>query len=303
MSTPSDSRTRARAMQTFEPHRAGIPPLIPYVREMWSRRHFAAELSRAQMRAAHSRTFFGQFWLVLNPTLSALVYYLLVFIIAGGSKGPEFFAHLLVGLFAFNFISASMSMGAASVVGGGRLVMNTAFPRLLLPLSAVRTAFLRFLPSLVIVVAFFLMRVNGVFDGWQNATGPNAPKPLHFSSVQLLAIPVFGLIILFACGLAAFMATLQVYFRDMTSFLPFFTRIWLYLSPVLWEVETAHEKIKQLLAFNPIFRLFEVWGDVIVRGTVPAAGVWLAAAAWSVGSLLVGSLFLMSREREFAVRV
>ena len=65
-------------VQVYEPHRAGLPPLRPYVTELWRRRHFAAELSRATMRAANTRTFFGQVWLILNPLLLAFVYYVLV---------------------------------------------------------------------------------------------------------------------------------------------------------------------------------------------------------------------------------
>ena len=69
----------------FEPHKAGIPKIEPYVDALWKRRHFAAELSKSTMRAAHSTTFFGRLWLVLNPTLNAAVYYLLVVIIAGST--------------------------------------------------------------------------------------------------------------------------------------------------------------------------------------------------------------------------
>ena len=57
----------------YGPHRAGLPPLIPYFRELWKRRAFAAEMSRASMRSANTSTFFGQAWLILNPLLLAAV--------------------------------------------------------------------------------------------------------------------------------------------------------------------------------------------------------------------------------------
>ena len=55
----------------YGPHRAGLPPLVPYFRELWHRRAFAAEMSKATMRGANTSTFFGQAWLVLNPLLLA----------------------------------------------------------------------------------------------------------------------------------------------------------------------------------------------------------------------------------------
>jgi ABC-type polysaccharide/polyol phosphate export permease len=208
----------------FEPHRAGLPKMRPYLRELWRRREFARELSRAGMRAAHTDTVFGQVWLVLNPLLLALVYFILVDLLSSGHKDSVFFAHLLSGLFAFYFVAGAMIAGAQSVVAGSRLIMNTAFPRLLLPLSAVRTAFFRFLPTLVVYLVVHLI------------------AGLPIGPTQLLAIPALLLITIFAAGMACFFGVVQVYFRDVSSFLPYFTRIWLYLSPVLVYASQIHAK-------------------------------------------------------------
>jgi hypothetical protein len=64
----------------------------------------------------------------------------------------------MAGLFAFHFISGALTQGAKSVVGGGRLILNTAFPRTLLPLSAVLTSFLRFLPCILVYAVMHTIR-------------------------------------------------------------------------------------------------------------------------------------------------
>ena len=148
------------SVHVYEPHKVGLPALRPYFKALWQRREFAAEMSRTNIRAANTNTFFGQIWLVLNPLLLATVYYLLTDIIAGGGAkvgAAERFAHMCGGLFAFYYFSGAMTAGAASVVGGGKLLMNQSFPRMLLPLSAVRTAFFRFLPTLVVYFAIHLL--------------------------------------------------------------------------------------------------------------------------------------------------
>src|SRR5918996_760495 len=235
------------SVHVYEPHRRGLPRLRPYMRELWHRRQFIAELSRTNMRAAHTNTVFGQIWLVINPLLLACVYFVLVMILAGGNRGADFFAHLVAGLFAYYYFSGAVTTGAGSVVGGGKLLMNISFPKLMLPLSALRTAFFRFLPTLV--------------------------------------------------------GAVQVYFRDMTSFLPYFLRIWLYLSPVLWFPQDAPERFETFLWLNPLFPILGGWGDTIVAGEIPSLSLWLSAAAWALGTLTVGALFFMSREREFVVRL
>ena len=164
MTAPSREREREfePVYHHYGPHRAGLPPLLPYFRELWHRRAFAAEMSKAVMRGANTSTFFGQLWLILNPLLLAGVYYLLVTIIRGRHE-PAFFAHLCLSLFAFNLVSTAITTGAPSVTCSGKLLMNTPFPRLLIPLSAVRTAFFRFLPTIPVYLVFHVIFLTDVW--------------------------------------------------------------------------------------------------------------------------------------------
>jgi ABC-type polysaccharide/polyol phosphate export permease len=271
--------------QVYEPHRVGLPPLVPYITELWRRREFAAQLSKTNMRAANTRTFFGQVWLVINPLLLAVVYYIFTNILAHRANGAAFLAHLVAGIFAFYYVSGGITTGAQSVVGGGSLIANMAFPRLLMPLSAIRTAFFRFLPTVPVYLVIHVL----------------AHQPVSWK--MLLSLYFLGCMTMFAAGLAAIFATLQVYFRDTMSFLPYFLRIWLYLSPVIWFVEDVPRRLAPLMKFNPLYSILGGWSDLLVRSDVPPVNIWVAAAAWSITTLVIGSLFFMSREREFAVRL
>jgi ABC-type polysaccharide/polyol phosphate export permease len=294
MSTPTLSRpSRHRREDEFtgerhvyEPHTVGLPPLRSYVHELWRRREFAVELSRTKLREQHFDTAFGQLWLVINPLLMALVYFVLIDILrASHAGGLKFFAHLVAGLFAFYFIHNSVTVGVKSVTKGGRLILNSAFPRALLPLSAVITAFMRFLPTLVIYVPIHLLA--------------GLPVGLHL----LWVFPIFALLTLLACGLSMLVAAAQVYFRDLSSFLPYVLRIWLYISPVLYYPERVPERYKFILDVNPLGGLLTAWSDVINRGHAPTASSLLLGLAWGIGLFIVSALFFMSREREFAVRL
>lgn len=276
------------SVHVYEPHKVGLPPLRPYFKALWQRREFAAEMSRTNIRAANTNTFFGQVWLVLNPLLLAAVYYLLTEIIAGGANktdGAARFAHMCGGLFAFYYFSGAMTAGATSVVGGGKLLMNMSFPRMLLPLSALRTAFFRFLPTMVVYLAIHVIM----------------GQPLKW---QMLLAPIFLVMLtVFAAGMGMIFAALQVYFRDTTAFLPYFVRIWLYLSPVLWFAEQAPARFKGFIQYNPLYSLIGGWTDLLVRGDIPELKMWIGGAFFAVLAAVVGSLFFMSREREFVVRL
>ena len=270
----------------YEPHTVGLPPLRSYVRELWRRREFAVELSRTKLREQHFDTVFGQLWLVLNPLLMALVYFVLIDILrASHAGGTDFFAHLVAGLFAFYFIHNSVTVGVKSVTKGGRLILNSAFPRALLPLSAVITGFMRFLPTIIVYVPIHL------------AAG--LPVGPHL----LWVFPIFALLTLLACALSMLAAAAQVYFRDLSSFLPYVLRIWLYISPVLYYPERVPDRYKFILDVNPLGGLLTAWSDVINRGHAPTASSLLLGLAWGIGLFIVAGLFFLSREREFAVRL
>ncbi len=272
-------------LHVYEPHRVGLPPLRSYLREVWRRRQFAFELSRTNLRAQHFKTVFGQLWLVINPLLLALVYFVLVDILRAGSRGTGFFAHLMAGLFAFYFVSNAVTQGSKSVVSGGRLILNSAFPRTLLPLSSVLTAFMRFLPTLAVYAPVHLIAGLEV--------GPHL----------LWTLPIVALLAVLASGLSMLVAAAQVYFRDLASFLPYLLRVWLYVSPVLYYADEVPDRYRPILSLNPLGPLLQAWSDVLNRGEAPDAGLLGLGLAWALALFVGGALFFISREREFAVRL
>lgn len=271
-------------LQVYEPFRAGLPPLRKYWRSLWSRRTFIAEYSRSELREQHFDSIFGQLWLILNPLLLSGVYFLLIVII-GGSGGAIRYGHLTASLFLFYLISNSLSGGVKSVTAGQRLILNTAFPRMMLPISATVIALFKFIPTLFV---FLIMRtVLGLPFGWK----------------MLWAIPIILIALVFALGVAILISTINVYFRDIASFLPYLIRTLLYLSPILYEASALKPELRILEHINPLFALLDSWSTAIVHAQTPELSSMLAASGWAFGVLLVGTYFFLSREREFAVRL
>lgn len=275
--------------QIFGSQRAGLPHLPTYARQLWQRRQFTLEMARSSLRAQNFATVFGQLWLVLSPLLLGFVYYMLADVLGSAAKHQQYyFATLLSGLFVFNFFSGCLTQGAGSVIGASRLILNTHFPRLLLPITQVLIAFMRFLPSMAVFLAVHFLQ--------------NVPWTWNV----LWAFPAFVEVLLFSCGAAFLAATVQVYFRDFSNFLPYLMRIWLFLSPVMFSLEQGlhkHGGTALVIGANPLSPMIGVWGDALVRNR-PADPHWLlAGAAWSVVVFLAGTFVFMWREREFSVRL
>jgi teichoic acid transport system permease protein len=294
LANSTDGRAGARdELHVYKAGRHGVPNIPKYTRDLVARWPFAAEFSRSSIRSAHTDTVFGRLWLVINPTLLAVVYFILVVIITGRpvTEGGPLLVQICCGLFLYTLFQGAAAAGAGSVTGGGALISRMAFPRLLMPLAAVRTSFYRFLPTLPVFLLLKLLLTDTPW-GWQ----------------MLVSVYVLGLLVLFSAGLAAFMGALQVYFRDAASFLPYFLRIWMYLSPVLYSPDQfmpggSREHLYHLMLVNPMFSICGGWGEALMQSEVATPAFFLVGLAWSVVVFVAGSLFFVARERDFAVRI
>ena len=269
-----------------------VPPIRDYLTDTWEHLTFANEKAKLDLQAAHKNTWFGRLWNVLNPLLLGTVYWLLVIVIFGSGEGGIFdrsgmqvLTQILAGLFLFQLPSASLGLGARSIVGGGSFVLNTRLPRLLLPISAVISAFRTFLPSLAVYAIFH------VVSGY--------PIGLHL----LWVFPIIALLTVTSLGLAMTVATVNVYFRDVASFLPYVTRIWLYLTPIIYLYDNIPDALGFGLYANPIGTVFASWQQVLFEGRSPSPGFVAIAVAWAVAAIAIGVVSFMRREREFAVRI
>jgi len=268
----------------YEPFRAGMPPLGAYLRALWARRSFIAEFSRSELREQNYGSVFGQVWLVLNPLLLSGVYFLLIFII-GGHRDLTRYGHLTACLFLFYLISNSLSGGVKSITAGQRLILNTAFPRIMLPISASVVALFRFAPTLAV---FLVIRtLLGLPVSWQ----------------MLWALPVILIALFMGLGMAILISCINVYFRDIASFLPYLTRSLLYLSPILYQVADMSPKLKSVEIVNPLFYLLDSWSQVMVYANAPDMFSLIHSFIWALAIFIIGTYFFLARERDFAVRL
>ena len=271
-------------LQVYEPFKAGLPKLGRYWKSLWSRRTFIKEYSKSELREQHFDSVFGQLWLVINPLLLSAVYFILIIII-GGTTDSERYVHLTASLFLFYLVANSLTGGVKSVTAGQRLILNTAFPRIMLPISALVIAIFKFLPTLIVFIAI------------------KAIVGSPFTLQMLWAIPVLLITIFLALGLAITISCINVYFRDIASFLPYLTRTLLYLSPILYTASDLKPSLRALEVVNPLFPILDSWSQAMVQGETPQFSSMLQGLAWATGIFLVGTYFFLSREREFAVRL
>ena len=254
-----------------------------YLASLWDRREFAWYLAAGNVKARNASTALGLFWWVLNPLLLGLVYFLVFGILFGDRRPDDYVAYLLSGMFAFHFTHQSMTGGANSVLQNTRLLANLKFPRMVLLVAAIIEAGLGFFASLL-VFYMIALPINGIYP--------------TFSTLWLLV--VVPLHVMMNLGLAALVARVAVPFRDINNFLPYATRLWLYLSPIIWPLtllDSAGETAANLARLNPMFHLISVYRTALLDAPFDRSSLtW--TAVWAVGLLLLGSGLFVTYENK-----
>jgi ABC-type polysaccharide/polyol phosphate export permease len=120
---------------------------------------------------------------------------------------------------------------------------------------------------------------------------------------MLWGIPVLFIAVFLSLALAITISCINVYFRDIASFLPYLTRTLLYLSPILYEASALKPNLRALEVLNPLFPILDSWSRAMVQGEAPQMSSLLQGLAWATGIFFLGTYFFLSREREFAVRL
>jgi ABC-2 type transport system permease protein len=227
-------------------------------------------MAATEFKRVYFGTVLGYLWSLIRPlALFGVLLFVFAHVLKVGSELHNYPVLLLLGIVQFTFFQEATSNAISSVVVQEGIVRKTQFPRLVIPLSTVLTAFLNFCLNLVVVFVFIL--AWGVTPGW-----------------TWLLYPV-ALAALFVLTTAISMAfsVLFVRFRDVAIIWVVGAQVLFYATPILYpigEKGIAREdpRLEELLMLNPLSVIFEqirVWVLQEPRNLAPtaveAAGGWL----------------------------
>lgn len=283
----SAGRAYSDVVQVFEPAALSLPPLRDYLDELLGRRAFIVELAGAEVRGQRSSTFFGELWSLIDPLFQAAVYFFLFTVIRGDSGGGQsaaFVTAIIASVFLFNYTRISISDGGRAILRNRGLVLNSVFPRALLPIAEVYKAFRSTVPAFVIYVPIHL------------AMG--AP----ITSALLLLPLLFVILTAINLGSALLLSTATAYFRDVSNLLNYLLRLLMFATPVVYPVSLLSPAIRQVLAWNPLFALFAAFQQVIT-GTMPSLTLVLQSVAWGLLLIVSGVWVFLRHERAFGLHI
>jgi len=208
--------------------------------------------------------------------------------------GLPFVVYLLSGMFPFYFTQTAMTGGVNSIVNNTQLLANLHFPRAVLPIAALVEGFVGFLTSLF---AFFIIvgPANGLVVGFDGAVWPTIDI--------VLLIPIMIIHLMFNLGLSMLVARLAVPFRDLNNLVPYLTRMWLYLSPILYGPATlakAPDWARAIANSNPMAPLLRLYRHALTPLDTDLSLAFTQAGIWALALLVGGGLWFIRYEGRMA---
>jgi lipopolysaccharide transport system permease protein len=242
---------------------------------IWARRSIVGQYRQSVL---------GVGWAIL-PAFIQMVLFSIIFggllaIDTGDDPYPVF---SYVALVPWTLFSRGITNSAKSIEGAKALVSKIYFPREVLIIAQLLSGLVDFLASMVIV--FVLMLVFGV--------------PFQ---ITLLAVPVLLAIqLLLMLGISLFMATITVFFRDISFVIGFILQAWMYLTPIIYALDTLPEKLRPfMMTLNPMAGLIDGYRQAILHGAWPDPALLALTTAIALLLCITGLNYFKNRERLFA---
>ena len=212
-------------------------------------------------------TFFGSvlgyLWQLMRPLmLFSVLYFVFTEFVKIGQNAEHFAVVLLLGIVLFTFFGDSTGAAISSMVDRENLVRKIHFPRMVIPLAVILTAFLNLLLNLVAVGIFAL--AQGVEPRWSWLQFP----------FLLLGLGIW------CVGLAMLLSALYVRARDVQPIWQVITQAMFYAAPVIYPIEAIPKpQWGELVMLNPMSVFLQQARHAVIDPTAPSA----AEAAGSTG--------------------
>jgi teichoic acid transport system permease protein len=271
----------------FEPHMTALPDIRSYLGALWERRPFMVELARSDLRSTRTSTSLGSIWSVLDPLFQGGIYFFLYTVIRGGGSGGQnktFLPVLIADFFLFSLSLSALGDAGQSIKRAKGLMLNSTFPRAMLPVTSVYRSLLKFIPMFFVLLVLFPLVGGKVGSG-----------------VFLLPI-LFVIQIFIDIGIALCVSTLVTLIPDGTNFMNYVNRVLFFATPVLYPATLLPSGAKALISWQPLFALFSSYQAIFSGGT-PSLFLVLQSAVWAVVLVVVGGNVFLRHEREFALHL
>ena len=122
--------------------------------------------------------------------------------------------------------------------------------------------------------------------------------------IPLIAFPVvLFLFLIFTIGLTLILSSLNVIYRDVSHFVEVAFMAWIYLTPVIYQMDLIPAKIRPLMYLNPMTLVLNSIRACLYENNFPSVKVVLALSVVAFVFLWIGFKVFNKLQRRFAEEI
>ena len=265
------------------------------VAELFRYRHVLYSLTVRELRIRYKQSWLGIGWAVCVP-LSMMLVFTFVFtkavhMVDGMNINMPYALFAYVGLVPWTFFASGLNGSVNSLVSNRNLVTRVYFPREVLPLSAIGSAFADFCVAgsvLAGLVAYFHFLTPWSFE----------------LSPSVLFLPVVvGVQIVMMTGVGMLLAMGNLFYRDVRQVFGVAIQLWMFGTNVVYPLASDGSWAGRCVALNPMTPIIGAYRDCLIYGHLPSAGPFAYATIVAVLLLAIGWSCFHRAGYQFAERI
>lgn len=190
--------------------------------------------------AHYKQTILGPAWAIIQPFLTTVIFTVVFGNMAGlAPDGVPSFLFYLAGTVVWQYFSGCLTATAGTFTSNAGILGKVYFPRLVMPISTVLSQLISFGIQMLFFLCFwvyYLIVPSGV--------RPNGYMLLF--PLLILQLAMLGL----GCGIIISACTTK--YRDLAMLVGFGTQLWMYATPVAYDISIIPGKWLGLYMCNPV---------------------------------------------------
>jgi homopolymeric O-antigen transport system permease protein len=239
------------------------------------------ELASSSLRTENVGTLLGSLWWLIHPLMLVAAYVILIDVMLRASV-PFYPLFILTSVLAWKFFQSGIRNAVTSTLAKEEQMRQIAFPKAVLPLSAILAEAVRFAFALVVLVIAAAC--------WGRYPSVFTPLLVLVAAVQFVLTLAF----------AIFLSAVNFFVRDVRNFIDYGFPIWFYLSPGLYTLASVPAHYRTLYLINPLATILPAYHRILIDRHAPNflhLGIVFSA---SLALLVAAYLFFVQVQSAFA---